>query len=72
MRLGTEVGAQLVQPTRVELQVELGMQVLSYMEFTDSSIGRDAFLAYQKSKENLAQRSKSGSAPAGFSNLLPR
>src|SRR5262249_57740772 len=32
----------------IAAKVELGMQVLTYMEFTDSSIGRDAFIAYQK------------------------
>ena len=40
----------------IAAKVELGMQVLTYMEFSDSSIGRDAFIAYQKSKENLARR----------------
>ncbi len=55
----------------ISAKVELGMQVLSYMEFTDSSIGRDAFLAYQKTKENLAQPSLVASAPTGIRNLLP-
>lgn len=36
-------------------KVELSMQVLTYMEFSESSIGRDAFIAYQKNKENLAR-----------------
>ena len=35
----------------ISAKVELGMQVLTYMEFTDSSVGRDAFIAYQKAKE---------------------
>lgn len=39
----------------IAAKVELGMQVLTYMEFTASSIGRDAFIAYQKAKELLAQ-----------------
>lgn len=55
----------------ISAKVELGMQVLSYMEFTDSSIGRDAFLAYQKAKENLAQQNKSGSSLTGIRDLLP-
>ena len=55
----------------ISAKVELGMQVLSYMEFTDSSVGRDAFLAYQKAKEVLAQQNKPGSALAGIRNLLP-
>jgi hypothetical protein len=47
------------------------MQVLTYMEFTDSSIGRDAFIAYQKAKENLAQLDRPGSNTLGIRNLLP-
>jgi hypothetical protein len=41
------------------------------MEFTDSSIGRDAFIAYQKAKENLAQRDRPGNVLAGIRNLIP-
>ena len=48
----------------IAAKVELGMQVLTYMEFTDSSIGRDAFIAYQKSKETLAQHDTPGSHAA--------
>lgn len=55
----------------IAAKVELGMQVLTYMEFTDSSIGRDAFLAYQKAKERLAQQNRPGSSMAGLRNLLP-
>jgi len=55
----------------ISAKVELGMQVLSYMEFTDSSIGRDAFLAYQKGKESLATESQPGNALTGIRNLLP-
>jgi hypothetical protein len=55
----------------ISAKVELGMQVLTYMEFTDSSIGRDAFLAYQKSKESLAQQHAPGSSLTGIRNLLP-
>jgi len=38
----------------ISAKVDLGVQVLTYVEFTDSSIGRDAFIAYQKVKEQLA------------------
>jgi hypothetical protein len=38
----------------IAAKVELSMQVLTYMEFSESSIGRDAFIAYQKNKEILA------------------
>ena len=55
----------------IAAKVELGMQVLTYMEFTDSSIGRDAFIAYQKAKENLAQRDRPGNVLAGIRNLIP-
>jgi hypothetical protein len=56
----------------IAAKVELGMQVLTYMEFTDSSIGRDAFIAYQKAKENLAGMNKPGSSQIGIRNLLPQ
>ncbi len=55
----------------IAARVELGMQVLTYMEFNDSSIGRDAFIAYQKNKEQLAARSIPGNALTGIRNLLP-
>jgi hypothetical protein len=55
----------------IAAKVDLAMQVLTYMEFTDSSIGRDAFIAYQKSKEILAQLDQPGSNTLGIRNLLP-
>ena len=55
----------------IAAKVELGMQVLTYMEFTDSSIGRDAFIAYQKAKESLARLSRPGANTIGLRNLLP-
>jgi len=45
--------------------------VLTYMEFTDSSVGRDAFIAYQQAKESLAQLAKPGSNTVGVRDLLP-
>lgn len=56
----------------IAAKVDLSMQVLTYMEFTDSSIGRDAFIAYQQSKEALAQLHQPGSNMAGIRNLLPQ
>ncbi len=56
----------------ISAKVDLGLQVLTYMEFTDSSIGRDAFIAYQKSKESLAQLDHPGSDTTGIRNLLPQ
>jgi len=55
----------------IAAKVELGMQVLTYMEFTDSSIGRDAFIAYQKGKETLATQYTPGAEQIGIRNLLP-
>ncbi len=52
-------------------KVDLGLQVLTYMEFPASSIGRDAFIAYQKQKESLARRHRPGSGESGIRNLLP-
>jgi hypothetical protein len=36
-------------------KVELGLKVLTYMEFTRASVGRDTFIAHQKRKEELAR-----------------
>jgi hypothetical protein len=55
----------------IAAKVELGMQVLTYMEFNDSSIGRDAFIAYQKSKESLAARGQGGTSPPSLKSLIP-
>lgn len=55
----------------IAAKVELGLQVLTYMEFSDSSIGRDAFIAYQKSKETLAKKVMPGADQTGIRNLLP-
>jgi hypothetical protein len=55
----------------IAAKVELGLQVLTYMEFSDSSIGRDAFIAYQKSKETLATQYMPGGDQTGIRNLLP-
>src|SRR5260370_3274624 len=54
----------------IAAKVELGVQLLTYMEFTSSSIGRDAFIAYQKAKESLAQLNRPGAAAAGLRSLL--
>jgi len=55
----------------IAAKVDLSMQVLTYMEFTESSIGRETFIAYQKSKESLAQMNQPGSNITGTLNLLP-
>ncbi|MGB7539422.1 MAG: hypothetical protein WBM17_12860 [Anaerolineales bacterium] len=43
-----------LNPIRAE--VRLGMRVLTYMEFPKKSVARDAFLAYQRKKEELAKQ----------------
>ena len=55
----------------ISAKIELGMQVLTSMEFGDSSIGRDAFISYQKLKESLAMLHVPGNAVSGIRNLLP-
>jgi hypothetical protein len=42
------------------------------MEFTDSSIGRDFFTSYQKTKETLAGLNRLTTITTGVRNLLPR
>jgi hypothetical protein len=54
----------------ISAKVELGMQVLTYMEFTGSSLGRDAFIAYQKVKEGVARLDVLNAAAVGIRNLL--
>jgi hypothetical protein len=54
----------------IAAKVELGVQVLTYMEFPGSSIGRDAFLAYQKAKETLATLDRPGNNTAGIRSPL--
>ena len=49
----------------IAAKVELGLQVLTDMDFTGDSIGRDAFVAYQKAKENLATLNRSGQSQPG-------
>jgi hypothetical protein len=40
----------------IRAKVELGLKVLTYMEFTRASVGRDAYIAHQKRKEELARK----------------
>lgn len=39
----------------IRAKVELGLKVLTYLEFPFKSVGRDAYLTYQKRKEELAR-----------------
>lgn len=53
----------------IRARVELGLQVLTYIDLRDSSTGVDAFVAYQKEKERLARGYYSGATPAQTQNL---
>jgi hypothetical protein len=55
----------------IRAKVDLSLKVLTYMEFGDQSLGRDAFISYQKQKERLAGEYPSGSDESGIRNLLP-
>lgn len=39
----------------IRAKADLGLKVLTYMEFPKSSVGRDAFIAHQKRQERLAR-----------------
>lgn len=53
----------------IRAKVELGLQVLTYIDLRNSSTGVDAFVAYQKEKERLARGYYSGATPAQTQNL---
>ncbi len=55
----------------IQAKVELGMRVLTYMEFQQTSVGFDAYLAYQRQKEALAGQYQSGSVESRMRGLLP-
>ncbi len=46
----------------IHARVELGMRVLTYLELTQASVGKDAYTAYQKSKERFAADAGGGMA----------
>jgi hypothetical protein len=39
----------------IAAKIDLGLQVLTYVEFPDDSVGREAFITYQQRKESLAK-----------------
>lgn len=41
-----------------QAKVELGLKVLTYMELKDTSLGYDAYMGYQRKKEQLAAAAK--------------
>jgi hypothetical protein len=52
-------------------RVELGLKVLTYIEFDPSQFGHDVFLAYQRRKEELASQHRPGADESRIRNLLP-
>lgn len=54
LSISEELFDPLLNP--VNAKVELGLKVLTYMEFTKASVGRDTFIAFQKRKEELARK----------------
>ncbi|HET6485151.1 MAG TPA: hypothetical protein VFH83_01955 [Spirochaetia bacterium] len=55
----------------IRAKVDLGLQVLTYLDLRDNSTGVDAFVSYQKEKERLARGYYTGSTPAQTQNLSP-
>jgi hypothetical protein len=56
----------------IRAKVELGLRVLTYIELQASSLGRDAFLSYQREKESLAGQYQAGGGEDRLRGLLPR
>jgi hypothetical protein len=54
----------------IEAKVDLGLKVLTYMELKPGSLGADAFNAYQRQKEQLAQK-QSQDVDTQIRGLLP-
>lgn len=55
----------------IQAKVELGMRVLTYMEFPERSLAREAFISYQREKENLAGEYRYGGDDSRVRALLP-
>lgn len=55
----------------IRAKVELGLKVLTYIELEGTSLGRDAYLSYQRNKEELAAGLRSGGDVERTRSLLP-
>jgi hypothetical protein len=55
----------------IAAKVELGMQVLTYVEFPDDSVGREAFITYQQRKESLAELDRNAVTSSRYQDVLP-
>ena len=55
----------------IQAKVELGLQVLNYVDLPTSSAGRDIYLSYQRQKETLASQFRAGEEAEPIQGLLP-
>ena len=55
----------------IQAKVELGLQVLSYVDLPADSAGRDIYLSYQRQKETLAGKYSAGQDAEPIQGLLP-
>jgi len=55
----------------IRAKVDIALKVLTYMELGDKSLGRDAFIGYQKQKERLATLHAPGFDEKAVKALLP-
>jgi hypothetical protein len=55
----------------IRAKVELGLRVLTWVEFPGDSVGRDAYMTYQKQKEELAAEFANSSDESRIRSYLP-
>lgn len=55
----------------IRAKVDLGLKVLTFMEFPAKSVGRDAYIAYQKRKESLAKKFTRSTDDSRIRTFLP-
>jgi len=55
----------------IRAKIDIALKVLTYMELGDKSLGRDAFIGYQKQKERLATSHSPGFDDKDVRALLP-
>jgi hypothetical protein len=56
----------------IRAKVDLGLRVLTFLEFPASSVGRDAYIAYQKQKEELAREFANSADESRIRSYLPQ
>jgi hypothetical protein len=54
-----------------QAKVDLALKVLTYVELKDTSLGYDAFMAYQRKKEQLAGNAKPQGSEGTIRGMLP-